>query len=123
NFIDKKFKAVRQPPVKIPSSPLLRNIKRFFIPRPVIIKKRCISCGRCVEACPLKPKAIEKKKKFPVYYYQRCIRCYCCQEVCPAKAIEIRNTVLGHLLPVVPYISLLIAGLKTKIILPKKKEN
>lgn len=122
SFIDKKFKVVKQPPVKIPSNPILRNIKRFFIPRPVIIKTRCISCGRCVDACPLNPKAIEKKKRFPVYNYQRCIRCYCCQEVCPAKAIEIKNTLFGHLLPVVPYISLLITGLKTKVLLPKKRE-
>jgi uncharacterized protein (DUF362 family)/Pyruvate/2-oxoacid:ferredoxin oxidoreductase delta subunit len=67
--------------------------------RPEIWPGRCISCGRCAEACP--PKAIRwVKGEVPSIRYRHCIRCYCCQELCPQGAVEvaypwIRRVLLG----------------------------
>lgn len=56
--------------------------------RPEIYPGRCISCGRCAEACP--PKAIRwVKGEIPSIRYRHCIRCYCCQELCPQGAVEV----------------------------------
>ena len=115
--IDRSFKAVRMPPLRMPTRGLLGEIKRFFLPRPVIRRKKCTRCGRCVAACPVEPRALEQpdRKRKPVYNYRRCIRCYCCQEVCPAEAIIIRQTVTGVLMPFGPYFSLLISIIKRRL--------
>ncbi|HVN66385.1 MAG TPA: DUF362 domain-containing protein [Methanomicrobiales archaeon] len=56
--------------------------------RPSISRSRCISCGKCAEACP--PKAIRwTKGQLPSIRYRHCIRCYCCQELCPQNAVEV----------------------------------
>ncbi|MGE5832021.1 MAG: DUF362 domain-containing protein [Methanomicrobiales archaeon] len=56
--------------------------------RPEVRPGRCISCGRCAEACP--PKAIRwAKGEIPSIRYRHCIRCYCCQELCPQGAVEV----------------------------------
>lgn len=69
---------------------------KVFGRKPVILKKKCIRCGACVEACPLEEKALEfkKQKEAPIYDYKKCIRCYCCQEMCPAKAIVVKRKLI-----------------------------
>lgn len=83
------------------------NMLKPFIPllkkRPVIRKEKCISCGICVESCPigstaLKFPAQKTGKKVPVYNYDNCIRCYCCQEMCPQKAIDVKVPLLAKLM-------------------------
>jgi ferredoxin len=77
-------------------------MKRWVIPRPVLVPANCVCCGTCVEVCPVSPKAIDFRNhnldQPPTYDYDRCIRCYCCQELCPHDAIDIETPVLGRLI-------------------------
>jgi uncharacterized protein (DUF362 family)/NAD-dependent dihydropyrimidine dehydrogenase PreA subunit len=67
---------------------LVRSVGYLLGSRPEISPGRCISCGRCAEACP--PKAIRwAKGEVPSIRYRHCIRCYCCQELCPQGAVEV----------------------------------
>ncbi len=61
--------------------------------------QRCIRCGRCVNACPIRllPHVLyrfsekENLKKAEKYGLHDCINCACCDEVCPA-ALPISST-------------------------------
>jgi uncharacterized protein (DUF362 family)/Pyruvate/2-oxoacid:ferredoxin oxidoreductase delta subunit len=108
SVMDKTFVAVRKPPVPLPGNRFLSEIRRLFLPRPVINKKQCIVCKKCIEVCPVEPKVLEmeKNKKIPQYDYRRCIRCYCCHEMCPSKAIHIHEPALKKALPFLSYASL-----------------
>ena len=53
----------------------------------VIDPKRCISCGICVEACPLK--VIKPDTPHPEIDVERCVFCGQCVEACPVDAVEI----------------------------------
>lgn len=115
-FQDKSFNVVRKPPVPLPQNKYLQEIRRLFIPRPVIDKKKCIVCKRCIQVCPVEPKVLSMKKnrRVPQYDYGRCIRCYCCQEMCPEKAISIHSTALKKLFPFLSYLSLFISSIHSK---------
>lgn len=67
----------------------LRPFKKLIRRRPKVDKKLCVSCGICVNSCPVEGGALHIKGygKPPVYDYDKCISCYCCQEMCPKKAI------------------------------------
>ncbi|HUK38539.1 MAG TPA: DUF362 domain-containing protein [Methanomicrobiales archaeon] len=84
---------------KLPPS-LVHAVGYLVGTRPSIRRGRCISCGKCAEACP--PKAIRYTKgEIPSIRYRLCIRCYCCQELCPQDAVEvaypwIRRVVAGR---------------------------
>lgn len=71
-------------------------------PDPVVIAEKCVSCKRCAEVCPEKPKVISFKKHndklIPKWNYSKCIRCFCCQELCPMGAIETREKQLSKML-------------------------
>jgi uncharacterized protein (DUF362 family)/NAD-dependent dihydropyrimidine dehydrogenase PreA subunit len=72
---------------RLPPS-VMKTVGYLFGSRPEIYPGRCISCGRCAEACP--PKAIRwTKGQVPSIRYRHCIRCYCCQELCPQGAVEV----------------------------------
>jgi len=73
--------------------------KKIILNRPVIIQDNCIRCKKCVEVCPVDPKAIyfSKEKNKIKYHYEKCIRCFCCQETCPYDAIEVKKAPLGFL--------------------------
>jgi uncharacterized protein (DUF362 family)/Pyruvate/2-oxoacid:ferredoxin oxidoreductase delta subunit len=118
SFVDKQFKVVRLPVRQIPKSGLLKILGRMTIRQPIIRKELCIRCGKCIEACPLKQKALSwkkgEKKDPPVYDYSICIRCFCCHEMCPSRAIYIRMPFMGRVLPVVNYIGLLLTNLRIR---------
>lgn len=64
--------------------------ERFFAPRPVIVKSKCIGCGKCAESCAPEAAVIQERKA--VIRYEKCIKCYCCHEMCPVRAIEIKRS-------------------------------
>jgi Pyruvate/2-oxoacid:ferredoxin oxidoreductase delta subunit len=110
-FVDKAFDAQRRPPVSLTRTGFRRVLRELLVPRPVICARRCIRCGRCIEVCPVEPKAVDwppnGKSHPPRHDYRKCIRCFCCQEVCPAKAIDVRTPLAGRLVPWLTYLSLL----------------
>lgn len=115
-FVCYDFDVVRKPPVRVPRNRLFIEIRRHFTSRPVADKSRCIRCGRCVDACPVDPKAVVlgKNAQKPRYDYSRCIRCFCCQEVCPAKAITVGDGLLKRLFPFASFFSLLLSNYYSK---------
>ncbi len=84
------------------SEPPLRKMPGFLtnilVPRPIINEEGCVTCGVCVNTCPVNPKVLDwdkgDKTKPPVYDYARCIRCYCCQELCPESTIVVQVPLL-----------------------------
>jgi len=102
SFVCRDFDVIRTPPDRAGSGNRVRAfIKNRTCERPVIDAAKCTDCGKCVEMCPVKPKAVDwrkgAEKKPPSYNYDRCIRCYCCQESCPEGAISTQTPVLGRL--------------------------
>ncbi|MTK13645.1 MAG: DUF362 domain-containing protein [Clostridiaceae bacterium] len=84
-------------------SPGVTNFLRDLIaPDPSLIAEKCISCKRCQEVCPEKPRVIKmvnnKGKIQPTWNMNECIRCFCCQELCPCGAIETKYSILGKML-------------------------
>lgn len=104
------FSGFRLPDFDIIRSPLKvyrsRGIMRFasnrLVPKPVIVKGKCVSCGECVALCPTKPKSVNwetgDRTEPPVHNYATCIRCYCCQEICPEGAIILERPLLRRLI-------------------------
>ena len=117
-FFCPSFKVIRTKPASMPDSLILQSIRRMVSTRPQIIKSKCTRCGRCIESCPVVPKAINwpgaRAVHVPVYDYQKCIRCYCCNEMCPGKAIVVRTPLLGRILPFVYYLALKLTRLHIK---------
>ena len=67
--------------------------------RPRVMKKRCVGCGVCHKACPVKAITMVDSDdtspgKHATINDQECIRCYCCHEMCPEDAIELRSSLL-----------------------------
>lgn len=77
--------------------PLVGSLLPLLDRKPFIKRDICISCGVCIEACPLEEKAIFFKDGKPAYNYRKCIKCYCCQEMCPKKAIDVKETLLSRI--------------------------
>ncbi|MDR0306272.1 MAG: DUF362 domain-containing protein [Chitinispirillales bacterium] len=119
-FVIKDYKVVKKPVQSIPETPFLKNLKRLINPAPVIDKKACTRCGRCIDVCPVEPKAVGwkkgsiPKKSVPVYNYRECIRCYCCHEMCPSRAINVKKPFLGRCFPFLSYIALLMSSIFAK---------
>lgn len=62
---------------------------------PVINRKRCQRCGRCVEVC--RANALFKPKDgYPLLVEEQCSGCGACWLVCPAGAIERQAKVKGR---------------------------
>jgi formate hydrogenlyase subunit 6/NADH:ubiquinone oxidoreductase subunit I len=78
---------------------MMSYISNVICRRPVIDPRKCTRCGQCVQACPVRPKAVDwhdgNRKHSPSYKYLRCIRCYCCQEICPEGAISVKRSMLA----------------------------
>lgn len=69
-----------------PAAFLLDNV---FDTKPVILRDKCIGCGKCAESCAPKAAAIRGRKA--VIDYRKCIKCYCCHEMCPVQAVKIKR--------------------------------
>jgi uncharacterized protein (DUF362 family)/Pyruvate/2-oxoacid:ferredoxin oxidoreductase delta subunit len=101
SFVVTDFSVVNRPTISIFSGNILLSLlKGLIVAKPFIISRKCIKCGVCIQACPVKDKAIfqgKNKSAPPIYNYSKCIRCYCCQEMCPEGAIEIKLPLLRKL--------------------------
>lgn len=64
-------------------------IGKMLTPRPAIVKRTCIGCGKCAESCPQHTiKIVGGKAEID---YSKCIKCYCCHEMCPKRSIKIKR--------------------------------
>ncbi|MCL2688244.1 MAG: DUF362 domain-containing protein [Chitinispirillia bacterium] len=119
-FVIKDYNVVKKPVKSMPETPFLKNLRRLVNSAPVIDKKACTKCGRCIEVCPVDPKPIGWKKAnaprvgVPIYNYRECIRCFCCHEMCPSRAIHIKKPFLGKCFPFLSYIALVMTNMFTK---------
>jgi Pyruvate/2-oxoacid:ferredoxin oxidoreductase delta subunit len=93
------FRVSRGPVLGLSQAGMMSYISNVIGKRPVIDPRKCTRCGQCVQACPVRPKAVDwhdgNRKRSPSYKYLRCIRCYCCQESCPEGAIAVKSTLLA----------------------------
>ena len=66
-----------------PEGAITQNAKGVYM----INKKKCVGCGKCVEACPfgLVVKADDKE------YASKCIACGICVKACPMEVLEIKE--------------------------------
>jgi len=89
-FIDKSFQKIKNP-FKItrflPTGIASFLLKNLLLSKPLINRKLCIRCGKCVKICHSRANALTTAGL--VFDYKKCIRCYCCQEICPVGAITI----------------------------------
>lgn len=85
NFSGKRTRAIRW---------LFPWLEKHAAPRPVIVRSRCIGCGKCAEICPGHTIQVSagKARISP----QGCIRCFCCHEMCPVKAIDVKRLFVFH---------------------------
>lgn len=74
--------------------PVSGLVKSLFTQTPRAAPDRCVGCGLCRDACPVKAIHLTKKRKAKIAPDQ-CIRCYCCHELCPHKAIDVRPGLLS----------------------------
>ncbi|MCX7681110.1 MAG: DUF362 domain-containing protein [Anaerolineae bacterium] len=70
-------------------------VSRMVRVRPRLNEGLCVSCGRCVEACPAGAITLGQRPDFAL---ARCIRCFCCAEVCPQGAITPHRNLFARLL-------------------------
>lgn len=81
----------------MPAKTFLSRLGAIARPRPEIVQSRCIRCGRCKAACPVK--TIHKKADGAIVIdTSNCVRCFCCHELCPEDAIRIRRGILSRVL-------------------------
>jgi uncharacterized protein (DUF362 family)/NAD-dependent dihydropyrimidine dehydrogenase PreA subunit len=118
-LIQKTFDVPRRPPVRLERTGIRRVLRELLVPRPVIRHSRCVRCGRCIEVCPVEPKAVNwgsaGKSNPPRHQYSDCIRCFCCNEVCPEKAIDVVTPLVGRLAPWASFLSLLLGNLVVRM--------
>lgn len=102
SMVIRDFKKIRATREIFGDRESMRLVKSLIAPYPKLDWDKCISCRRCEEVCPEKPKVItmvEKHGKMvPVFDRKTCIRCFCCQELCPVGALEVGQTFLGRML-------------------------
>lgn len=95
-LLQKSFRLPGAWPARFIPNWLVNVLKPYIWIRPSI-NERCVSCGRCVSACPVGALSIEKKHK-PVLDKKKCIGCCCCHEICPEHAIEMSRSPLLNLI-------------------------
>ena len=73
-----------------------RFARRALEAKPVVKKKLCRSCKKCMQICPAQ--AIKMVKGKPVIDRKKCIKCFCCQEFCPFAAMVVHRPISAKLL-------------------------
>jgi ferredoxin len=71
----------------VPFNPVWCRFKQPTVP--FHAKASCISCGRCVQLCPVK--AITMVNGKPLWTKESCAHCMSCIQNCPVEAIEYGN--------------------------------
>jgi uncharacterized protein (DUF362 family)/NAD-dependent dihydropyrimidine dehydrogenase PreA subunit len=82
---------------KLPKASLLARIPRPLIGiagkiirfYPKVNKEKCITCGICVQSCPVS--AIKIYNGYAKINREKCIMCLCCHELCPEGAVEVKR--------------------------------
>jgi len=74
--------------------PLQPLFKDSLTLKPLISKEKCIACGACHEACPMKAISMVKSRKKTQIDDEKCIRCYCCHEMYADDAVILRGSLL-----------------------------
>lgn len=74
---------------------LLEKTEKF------IFGDSCISCGKCVDICPMQ--AITMNQKRPVRSEKKCAFCLGCVNVCPTHALQIGKKTQGNPQYINPY--------------------
>jgi formate hydrogenlyase subunit 6/NADH:ubiquinone oxidoreductase subunit I len=81
--------------VQTPEGKMAQRIKRSEWLKPVINLKKCISCGLCINICPVSCLKLEYQAKpgaqegYPILTkVNDCISCQFCESICPVEAIE-----------------------------------
>jgi len=70
-------------------------LKRMWVLNPVPVKRLCVGCGACEDACP--NDAIKIIDGRAAIARDQCIRCYCCHEACPHGAMKLKRSILYSL--------------------------
>ena len=92
--------------------PLLRALRKLWVPVPRIDRQRCTRCFCCRNGCPVQPPAIDPDvEKGHGVDLASCIRCYCCSEFCPEKAVGIHRSTLDRALNITGTLNVLGRGL------------
>lgn len=60
---------------------------QHFLTSPHVIEEKCISCGKCVEVCPVGAASLEEEASR--IEPDICISCGQCMEACPVNAIDL----------------------------------
>jgi uncharacterized protein (DUF362 family)/Pyruvate/2-oxoacid:ferredoxin oxidoreductase delta subunit len=96
---------LQRPPFRVPVAAglldwipvgLVRLLAPFVWIRPSFTE-RCVRCGLCVKACPVKALSLPEGSATPVLTPSACIGCCCCHEVCPERAVEMTQSFLLNL--------------------------
>ncbi len=79
--------------------PLQPIFKDSLSRKPRILKKKCVACAACYQACPAKAISMVKnsRKTYAKIDESKCIRCYCCHEMCSEDAIVLKTSLLYRL--------------------------
>jgi len=79
--------------------PLQPIFKDSLTRKPRILKKKCIACAACYQACPVKAISMVKnsRKTYAEIDESKCIRCYCCHEMCAEDAIVLKTSLFYRL--------------------------
>jgi MinD superfamily P-loop ATPase len=72
----------------------LEQAKKVEKPFPFVNKEKCVSCGKCSEACRANA-IVQVKNKPPIIVEEVCTGCMACQIVCPVNAITRQKRLMG----------------------------
>jgi len=74
---------------------LMPLVKTGMSLKPLVVREKCIACGVCTEACPMKAvTVIGSNGNYAYINDKKCIRCYCCHEMCQESAIKLHKSLL-----------------------------
>jgi uncharacterized protein (DUF362 family)/Pyruvate/2-oxoacid:ferredoxin oxidoreductase delta subunit len=71
----------------------LMKMTRVYALRPIVVREKCVGCGRCIRACPVQTIKIRRGKA--KVKHSDCIRCYTCHEMCTSQAIVLKRSFGG----------------------------